>query len=98
MPRQPYDPHIVAEVFTPKLCADSQIARNAHELLFQNRIPKCTAQVTAGAGQVVQISRAGQFNRFEGHLRGGTAHHKRQVIGRAGGRAQGFHFGFHKFQ
>jgi hypothetical protein len=93
VPGQPDDADINAKVFSSKLGAQSGFLRGLQQPRFDFQIPEGVGAHGPFRRQTVEISRAGQLDRFQDKLGRGPSDDHGQIIGRAGGRAQSLHLG-----
>ena len=94
MPGKPDHAHVVAEIFAAELRADAELLRELVDLLLQREIAKRMSVGPSRSGERVEIVRRGEFHRLQRQLRARAADDDRQVIGRAGRRAEGRIFSF----
>ena len=97
VPRQTNDAHVVRKVFAAELCADAALLGRLEQLGFHLQVAEGLAAFVAFGRQVIQIAGGSEFDGFERALGAGAADDKRQVIGRTGGGAEGFHLGHQEF-
>ncbi|MGX1314227.1 hypothetical protein RKD24_004346 [Streptomyces calvus] len=88
VPRQPDHAHVVAEVLAAELRADADLLRQLEDLLLQLLVPEAVAERRALGGDLVQVVRGGVLGGLQRVLGRRTADDDRQVVRRAGGRAQ----------
>ena len=86
------DADIEGEVFSAKLGADADLAGDSEEFFFQLEIAEGLAVFVALGGEVVVIFGGGEFDGFQAGLGGSAADDESEVVGRAGGGAEGTHF------
>ena len=91
VPRQPHDPHVVGEVLAPELGADADVAADVEQPPLHLEVAERPAVLVARRGQVVEVVGAGQLDGLQGELGRGPADDQGEVIGRAGGGADGPH-------
>ncbi len=88
MPGQADDPHVVAEVLAAELGADAELAGELEDLLFEVAVAEGVARRRALGGERVEVARRGELGDLEGVLGRHPADHDREVVGRAGRRAE----------
>ena len=88
VPGQPDDAHVVAEVLAAELRADPDLLRQLEDLLLQLLVPEAVAGRGALGGQLVEVVRGGVLRGLQRVLGAGAADDDRQVVRRAGGRAE----------
>ncbi len=86
--RQADHADVVAEIFAAELGADTGRLGQLVDFLFHGEIAERMAEFRARCRQVVEIARGGELHGLQVHFGGGAADDDRQVIGRAGGRAE----------
>ena len=89
MPGQPDHPHVVAEVLAAELRADAEPPGQLEYLLFELEIAEPMPGGRTGHRQGVEVVRGRVFGGLERVLRACPADHDREVVGGAGGRAEG---------
>ena len=88
MTRQADDADIVAEILAAELRTDPHLTGQLQNRLFHFEIAERLAVFVAVCGQIVEITRAGELDRFQVELGRGAADDDRKMIGRAGGCAE----------
>src|SRR5690606_28109956 len=84
VPRQPDDPHVVAEVLAAELGADAELLRQLEHLQLQLQVAEPVAQRRPLGRHGVQVVRRRVLGGLERVLRGRAADDDRQVVRRAG--------------
>jgi hypothetical protein len=90
--RQADDAHVEGEVFAAELRADADLAGDLQQFLFEFEVAEGLAVLVALGGQRVVVFGGRELDGLEAVFRGGAADDKREVVGRAGGGAERFHF------
>ena len=83
------DPHVVAEVLAAELGADAEILGELADLRFEREVAEGAPVRRAGRRQGVEVAGGGELDGLQVELGGQAADHDGEVIGRAGGRAEG---------
>jgi hypothetical protein len=89
--REPDHADVVGEVLAAELGPDAQLVGCLEELRLQLQVAEGDALRAAGGGQAVVVAGRGELHRLEVGLRRGAADDGRDVVRRAGGRAQVLH-------
>ena len=89
MPGKPDHAHVVAEIFAAELRADAELLRELMNFLLEREIAKRMSVGPSRSRERVEIFRRGELHRLQRQLRARAADDDRQVIGRAGRRAEG---------
>lgn len=92
MARQADHPHVMAEIFSQELRAEAHAAGAREHRAFELEVAKRPARRVAGSGQIIERARRGELDRFQALLGRKPSDHDREVVGRAGGRAEGADF------
>ena len=88
VPGQAHHAHVVAEVLAAELRADADLLRQLEDLLLQLLVAEAVPGRRALGGQLVQVVRGGVLRGLQGELGGRAADDDRQVVRRAGRRAE----------
>ena len=90
VPGQPNDANIVAEVLASELGTEPEVLCELEDGLLELLIPEPVAHCgVSGPRQIIEIMGAGEFRGLEREFRRGSADDDGQMIGRAGGGAEG---------
>ena len=89
--RQADNADVVAEVFTAKLCAETNVVGFAQEFLFEFQVAEGAARLIARCGQVVVIVGRGELDGEQVLLGRCAANDDGDVVGRTGSRAERLH-------
>lgn len=92
MARQTDYSDVVGEIFSAELCAEANLFGGFLEFVLKFDVAERVAVFVALGGEVVVIFDRGFFHGLEVLLGRGAADYESDMVGRAGGRAEGFHF------
>ena len=91
--RQTYHAHVMGEILAAELGSETDFPCLLKQLLLQLHIAESASALVACGWQLVVVVGGGELHGEQVLLGGGSSDHEGNVVGRAGGRAEGLHFG-----